>query len=91
MPERAAMLATLTNKGLVTLPKKIRDRLGLDAGSTLDLQLGAGNTITVRAVMPDALRLRGLLKSLHAAPVCVADKDAGIAAHLRGRHAKARR
>lgn len=30
------MLATLTSKGQVTLPKQIRDKLGLKAGSKLD-------------------------------------------------------
>jgi AbrB family looped-hinge helix DNA binding protein len=47
-----AMLATLTSKGQVTLPKEIRDRLGLDAGSTLDFELMADGTITVRAIKP---------------------------------------
>lgn len=85
------MLATLTSKGQVTLPKEIRDRLGLDAGSTLDFELMADDTITVRAIKPNALRLRGLLKSPHAAPLSAKDMDAGIAAQLRGKHAKAKR
>ena len=45
------MLATLTSKGQITLPKEIRDRLGLDAGSMLDFQLLADNTITARRTL----------------------------------------
>ena len=62
------MLATLTSKGQITLPKEIRDRLGLDAGSMLDFQILEDNTITARPVKPDARRIRGLLESPHATP-----------------------
>ena len=48
------MFATLTSKGQITLPKEIRDRLGLDAGSMLDFQVLEDNTITARRVLPDA-------------------------------------
>lgn len=82
------MLATLTSKGQVTLPKEIRDRLGLDAGSTLDFQLLADGTISVRAVTADARRIRGLLKSPHAQPLTVDQMDEGIARHLRARHGR---
>ncbi|MDR7295924.1 hypothetical protein J2X16_001263 [Pelomonas aquatica] len=51
----------------------------------------ADDTISVRAIKPNALRLRGLLKSPHAAPLSVEDMDAGIAAQLRGEDAKAKR
>jgi AbrB family looped-hinge helix DNA binding protein len=44
------MLATLTSKGQLTLPKQIRDRLNLDAGAILDFQIQADNTITARHV-----------------------------------------
>lgn len=82
------MLATLTSKGQITLPKEIRDRLGLDAGAQLDFQLQGDDTITVRAVRPDARRVRGLLKSPHAAPLTVEQMDAGLAEHLRRKHAR---
>ena len=81
------MFATLTSKGQITLPKEIRDRLGLDAGSMLDFQLLPDNTITARPVKPDARRIRGLLKSPHAAPLTVDQMDEGIARHLRSQHA----
>ena len=64
----------------------IRDRLGLDAGSMLDFQLLADNTITVRPVKPDARRVRGVLKSPHAAALTVEQMDEGIAKHLREKH-----
>lgn len=85
------MFATLTSKGQITLPKEIRVRLGLDAGSMLDFQILEDNTITVRAVRPDARRVRGLLKSPHAVPPTVEQMDEGIAAHLRDKHAAASR
>lgn len=83
------MLATLTSKGQITLPKEIRDRLGLDAGTMLDFQVLSDNTITARAVKPDARRLRGLLKSPHAGPLTIEQMDEGIAKHLRDKHAPA--
>ena len=83
------MFATLTSKGQVTLPKEIRDRLGLDAGSTLDFQLLPDNTITARAVKPDARKIRGILKSPHAEPLTVEQMDEGVARHLRDKHVPA--
>jgi antitoxin PrlF len=77
------MYATLTSKGQVTLPKEIRDRLGLDAGSTLDFQLLPDNTITVRAVKADGRSIRGLLKSPHAEPLSIEQMDEGIARHVK--------
>ena len=81
------MFATLTSKGQITLPKEIRDRLGLDVGSMLDFQVLPDNTITARAVKPDARRIRGLLESPHAGPLTIEQMDEGIARHLRDKHA----
>ena len=82
------MFATLTSKGQVTLPKEIRDRLSLDAGAILDFQIQADNTITARRVLPDARRIRGLLKSPHAAPLTVEQMDEALAKHLRDKYAR---
>ena len=84
------MFATLTSKGQLTLPKEIRDRLGLDAGSMLDFQILDDNTITARQVLPDARRIRGLLKSPHASALSVAQMDEAVAEHLREKHRPAR-
>ena len=84
------MFATLTSKGQITLPKEIRERLGLDAGSMLDFQILADNTITARQVLPDARRIRGLLKSPHATPPTVEQMDEAVSKLLRDKHAPAR-
>ena len=84
------MFATLTSKGQITLPKEIRERLGLDAGSILDFQILADNTITARQVLPDARRIRGLLKSPHARPPTVEQMDEAVSKFLRDKHAPAR-
>jgi AbrB family looped-hinge helix DNA binding protein len=85
------MYATLTSKGQVTLPKAIRDRLGLNAGTVLDFQLQADDTITARPVRADARRIRGILKSPHATPPGVAEMDEAVGQLLRDKHDPARR
>ena len=85
------MFATLTSKGQITLPKEIRDRLQLDAGSTLDFELLPDNTIVARAIKPDARRIRGLLKSPHAKTLTVEEMDEGIVRHVRKQHGQATR
>ena len=84
------MIATLTSKGQVTVPKEIRDLLGLDAGSMLDFQVLPDHTITARAVKPDARRLRGLLKSPFDRPLNVEEMDEGIEQHVREREAQSK-
>jgi antitoxin PrlF len=83
------MFATLTSKGQITLPKEIRDRLGLDAGSMLDFHILEDNTITARQVKPDARRIRGLLRSPHAIPLTVVQMDEAVSKQLREKHAPA--
>ncbi len=56
------MLATLTSKGQLTLPKDIRDQLGLKAGSRLDFHVNAEGWLLARPVTNTALGLAGLLK-----------------------------
>ena len=80
------MRATLTNRGQITLPKAIRDKLGLASGAVLEFDLLADNTITARQIKPDGRRIRGLLKSPHSAPLTVAQMDEGIGIQLRVKH-----
>jgi antitoxin PrlF len=56
------MLATLTSKGQLTLPKEIRERLGLTTGSRLDFNIDDKGMIVARPVATTALGLAGLLR-----------------------------
>ena len=83
------MLATLTSKGQITLPKEIRDRLKLESGATLDFQLLPDNTILARPIKADARRIRGLLTSLHARPLSVREMDQAVDVELQARRGSA--
>ncbi len=49
------MLATITSKGQVTVPKHIRDQLNIQAGTQLDFTLNYDGTISVRPLNRIAL------------------------------------
>ena len=60
----AMEVATLTAKGQVTVPKAVREALGLRQGDQLSLELEDGS-VRVRAVAPlDLVYLQGLESSL---------------------------
>ncbi len=42
------METTVTSKGQLTLPSEVRRALGIDAGTVLDVELGAGGSIVLR-------------------------------------------
>jgi AbrB family looped-hinge helix DNA binding protein len=56
------MLAVVTSKGQLTLPKGIREHLGLKAGSRLDFHVNAQGWLMARPVNNTALGLAGLLR-----------------------------
>lgn len=49
--------ATVTSKGQVTIPKEIRDRLGLEAGQEVEFVLEDDETVRVRPKRPALERL----------------------------------
>ena len=55
------MLATITSKGQLTLPKEIRDQLGLVVGNKLDFIIEADGSLRVRPLRRGAADLFGLL------------------------------
>ena len=56
------MLATITSKGQVTVPKNIRDQLNIQARCQLDFTLNNDGTISVRPLNRTALSIVGILK-----------------------------
>ncbi len=56
-------MATMTSKGQVTVPKDIRDALGIGPGSEIEFHLEEGRVILCRRVRKEALkRWEGYLK-----------------------------
>lgn len=58
------MTTTLTSKGQVTVPKKIRDYLGLQPGSAVTFSLGTGGEVIVRPAEATPVLVKGRLRNL---------------------------
>lgn len=54
--------ATLTSKGQITLPKQVRERLGLRAGDRVAFRERPDGSFAVEAEHGDLLALQGLLR-----------------------------
>lgn len=50
------MANTLTVKGQVTIPKRVRDALGLKPGDGVDFVLGEGGQVILRRIGPEPER-----------------------------------
>lgn len=82
------MLATVTTKGQVTLPKAIRDELKIEQGTQLDFQLNADGSMSVRALKRSALSIVGMLKRPGRAAVTVEQMNQAVADSAAERHAR---
>jgi AbrB family looped-hinge helix DNA binding protein len=54
--------ATITSKGQITVPKDIRDALGVHPGDRLAFRTREDGTVVVEAETVDLMTLRGMLK-----------------------------
>jgi antitoxin PrlF len=57
-------IATITSKGQVTIPKAVREALGVDAGDRLAFRIQEDGTVLVEAETVDLLALGRRLKPL---------------------------
>lgn len=73
------MLSTVTDKGQVTLPKAIRDRLGIKPGTRIDFEVLADDTLQARVLTRGSSRLFGLLQRPGEAARTLGDIDDAIA------------
>ena len=62
------MAATVTSKGQVTIPKRVRDQLGLKAGSKVEFVLVKGHAVLEPVGARGADALAGSLKAYSKAP-----------------------
>jgi antitoxin PrlF len=82
------MLSTVTDKGQVTLPKAVRDQLGIEPGTKLSFQVQPDGTIQVRMLARGSQGLFGLLAQPGEAARSLAEMDAGVTAAVRQRRAR---
>ena len=80
------MLATLTSKGQLTVPKPIRDKLQLDAGTKLDFSIQPDGTISARPLKRSVASIFGLLHRPGQPAVSVEQMDQGIGEYLAAKH-----
>jgi AbrB family looped-hinge helix DNA binding protein len=77
-------VGTLTSKGQITLPKEVRDRLGLEAGSRIDFVIEPSGRVMLRPMSQDFRSLRGIVKSRSKRRVSLREMDEAIARGFSG-------
>lgn len=63
--------ATLTSKGQTTIPKEIRDSLGLHPGDRMTFTLMPDKTVVMRVKTKSVMELAGLLRKKGRKPVAI--------------------
>lgn len=82
------MHTTVTSKGQVTIPKPVRERLGLEAGDKLRFHFQDDGKVVVEPERKSPLgRLPGMLREFaQAKPVSVEEMREGIRRRARQKH-----
>ena len=82
--------ATVSDKGQVTLPKALRDRLGIHAGSRLAFRVAADGSLNVQVLAKGSDALFGLLAKPGEAARSLGAMDAAITEAVRERARRVR-
>ncbi len=69
---------TITTKGQITIPKEVRDRLRLKAGSRVNFVFGRNGSVTIKPVNTDIRSLKGMIKSPFDHPVTIEEMNEAI-------------
>ena len=71
-------MATITSKGQITIPKKVREGLHVDAGDKIEFVKLQDNRYEIVAATRNIQQLKGIIKS-HQQPVSLEEMNAAIA------------
>lgn len=74
--------ATLTSKGQVTIPREIRERLGLHQGDRIEFIVARDGTLELRPLAHSVRELAGLLRRPGRAPVTLEEMEQGVLDHM---------
>lgn len=70
--------AVLTSKGQITIPKEVRERLGVDTGDRVEFVETEGGVFTMVAATRDIRELKGIIPR-PAKPVTISEMNRAIA------------
>lgn len=70
--------ATVTSKGQITIPKEVRDALGLESGDRVEFVAGAPGVYEIVAASKDVRELKGMIARPRK-PVSVEDMRKAVA------------
>ncbi len=85
-----AMESAITTKGQATIPKAIREHLGVKPGDRLKFFFHPDGSVVLLPKLP-ARSLRGMVRSRHRRPVTIDQMTKAIAAGASGLSARTRR
>lgn len=74
---------TLTSKGQVTIPKNVRDSLGLHVGDKIEFILTENNEVLLRPITKKVDDVFGLLHQPDRKPVLIEEMNAAIKQKIR--------
>jgi AbrB family looped-hinge helix DNA binding protein len=77
--------STITAKGQTTIPKSVREQLGVEAGDRVDFVIQADGTVTVEPAVQGVERLKGLLAVKGQRPVSVEAMHEAVRKRAAGR------
>jgi len=77
--KEVGMIATMTSKGQVTLPKDVRDQMNLKPGDQLDFRVAPDGTLVGRRASRSVMEIAGILARPGQRSVSVEEMDEGIA------------
>jgi antitoxin PrlF len=79
------MESAITSKGQATIPKRIREHLGLKPGDRVKFFVHADGSVALLPKVP-AAALRGMVKSRHRRPVTMDEMTKAVAEGARAVH-----
>jgi antitoxin PrlF len=77
--------ATVTSKGQVTIPKRVRDALRLSPGDRIEFLIEKSGKVSVRPGKGDIADLKGILSRTGNKAVSLSEMERAVARGARGR------
>jgi antitoxin PrlF len=71
--------STVTSKGQITIPKEIRDQMGLKPGDRVDFVKDRTGRISLKPINTDIRSLKGIIKSPFKRPITIEEMNEAIA------------